>query len=326
MHHPLVSDSRSTPSFVVDPGLLLAFENRLDPAAPAPSRLRVLGHGKFSTVFQIEGAEDVALKRLPPFPSTTARALYERALNAYHMLLRDTADLPVVEQQCLPVTNAAGEYVLYIAQRCQPADQIGDRLLGRCTDEEAVAVFAAVVRKTLRVWYRNEIEKELEVPGSQMGLDARLSNWSVTLEEGKVADIRYLDTGTPFFRRLDRDHLDPELFLSSVPAALARFVRQHYVGDVLTRYYDLRLVLMDLLADLYALDQSARVSQALHVINHVLTVEAPDLGVEPIRVEEVERYAWQDTRFWKRYLALSRFKRFTTTKVFRRRYPFLLPG
>lgn len=327
MNPSLDPASRPRRGPAVDPERLLAFENQLDPAHPAASGLRVLGHGKLSTVFQADALGDVALKRLPPFPSVAARALYERALNAYHMLLRDTVGLPVVEQRCIPLTNAAGEHVLYIAQARQPSDRIGHRVLAGCgTDDEVAALLAAVVRSTLRVWYRNEIEKELDVPGSLMGLDARLSNWAVTMDGARVVDVAYLDTGTPFFRRLDQDHLEPELFLSSVPSPLARLVRPHYVGGVLTRYYDLRLVLVDLLADLYEIDQADRLALALHVVNRILATEADDLCVDPIAPNEVERYAWKDARFWRRFLALSRFKRFTTTRVFRRKYAFLLPG
>jgi hypothetical protein len=310
----------------VAPERLLAFENQFDPSRPSGSRIRVLGHGRVSTVFQVEGLDDVALKRLPPFPTVTARALYERALNAYHMLLRDTVGLRVVDQRCLALTNAAGEHVLYIAQARQPADEIGDRVLARCTDDEAVALFATVLRNTFRVWYRNQIELELDVPGSEMGLDARLSNWAARLEDGRVSDVRYLDTGTPFYRRLGKDQLEPELFLSSVPAPLAGLVRPHFVGDVLTRYYDLRLVLIDFLADLQAGEQAGRLPVALHVVNHLLTTEAADLYVAPVKASEVAHYARQDARFWRRFLALSRFKRFTTTRVFRQKYHFLLPG
>ena len=95
---------------------------------------------------------------------------------------------------------------------------------------------------------------------------------------------------------------------------------------LLRRGERLRLVLLDLLADLHASDQGSRLPLALHVVNHILTSETPDLYVDPIATEEVERFARQETRFWKRYLALSRLKRFATTKVFRRRYSFVLPA
>lgn len=326
MQQPLVFDAHPADGLVVDLERLRAFEDRFDPARPNGSLLEVLGHGRFMTCFTIEGMETVALKRLPPFPNASARALYERALNAYHMLLRDTVGLNVVEQRCIPITNAAGEYVLYIAQLRQPADAMVDRVLARCSDEEAAAVFAAIVRNVLRVWYRNEIEKELEVPGSVMGLDAQLSNWAVAVEDGRVVDMMYLDTGTPFFRRLDQDHLEPGLFLSGLPMAFARSTRHRYIVDVLTRYYDLRIVLIDLVAGLYAIDQVARVPLALEVVNHVVTTEAADLRIEPITLREVERFAGDDRRYWRRFLSLSRFKRFTSTRIFRRKYPFLLPG
>ena len=117
----------------IDLERLRSFENGFDPAHPSGSRITVLGHGKFSTVFAIEGMENIALKRLPPFGSFDERALHERALNAYHMLLRKSVGLEVVEQRCVPVTNHEGEHLLYIAQRRQEAASIGDRVLERCS-------------------------------------------------------------------------------------------------------------------------------------------------------------------------------------------------
>lgn len=311
--------------FAVDKERLIAFENDFDPANPAASRIRILGYGKFSTVFSIEGMEEVALKRLPPFPTAEACGHHERALRAYHMLLRDTVGLSLVPQQCIPLTNADGEHLLYIAQERQPVENIGDVVLEECSDDEAAAVFDAVLRNVLRVWYRNEIEKELDVPGSLMGLDAELANWAVRLEEGRVTDIRYLDTTTPLFRRLGRDLVAPEFMLESVPGPLAKFVRQDFIGDVLERYYDLRLVLIDLVADLYAQDQEDRIPLALDVVNGFLEYDAADLYIEPITREEIDRYARREARFWKRYLALSRFKRFVTTRALRQKYNFVLP-
>lgn len=326
MTHPLAEDPRSVNGLAFDPEQLLAFENGFDPAYPAASGVRVLGHGRFTTIFEIDALEGVALKRLPPFPTAADRALHERALNAYHMLLKDTVGLDVVPQRCIPVTNQAGEYVLYIAQARQPAAAIADRVLAVCDDDTAAEIFAAVLQGMLRVWYRNEIEKELDVPGSLMGLDARLSNWSVAGVGSEGAALRYLDTGTPFFRRLGKDRLEPELFLQSVPSTLSGLVRPRFVGDVLERYYDLRLVLLDFLGGLHVIGQEARVPLALELVNHVVLNDAEDLYIDPFTAEEVARYARQETRFWRRFLTLSRVKRFTSTKVLRRRYHFSLPG
>lgn len=310
----------------VDVDQLLAFENRLNPGLPEESRIHVLGHGKFSTVFQLEGLEAVALKRLPPFPTAAARAFYERALNIYHMLLGETIGLDVVDQCCIPLTNKDDEHILYIAQARQPDAHIGHRVLQHCTEEEARAVLEAILHNVLRVWYRNEIEKELDVPGSLTGLDAQIANWAVTLEDGRVRRIVYLDTGTPFFRRLGRDRLEPDVFLASVPATMSWLVRRAFVQDVLDRYYDLRLVLIDMLASFYEADLEARVPQALEVVNDFVTTEAADLYIAPVARAEVEASARKDAYFWRRFLRLARVKRFCTTRLLRQKYNFMLPG
>jgi hypothetical protein len=309
----------------LDTDQLLSFENQLDPARPAASGIRVLGNGRFSTVFEAPGLPNVALKRFPPYPTSTARAMHERALNAYQMILRGTVGLNVARQRCVSITNRHGEHVLYIAQEMQPYNTIGDRVLRKCTDAEVPSVINAVLRQVLRVWHRNEIEKELDVPGSITGLDAQLSNWSIVLDEQGVRQTVYLDTGTPFFRRLGRDLLEPDLLLGSVPLPLVGLVRQHFVRDVLDRYYDLRRVVIDFVGGFYAMDQAQRVPLALDQVNAFLGKEAEDLEIEPLGLHEVEAYARRNERFWKKFLTLSRIKRFGTTRILRQKYNFSLP-
>lgn len=309
----------------IDIDRLTAFEHQFNPAYPTAGHFNILGYGKISTVFTIDGLDLVALKRLPPFPSSKARMLHEHAINSYHLILQKTIGLDLADQECISVTNHRGEYILYIVQVQQPADTIGDRLVKQCSETETVSIIETVLRHTLRVWHRNEIDKELDISGNITGFDARLSNWSITLNEGRVDRSIYLDTGTPFYRRLDKDQLDPFLYLNSIPASLARRLSKTYVQDHLDRYYDLRWVLLDFITEFSEIGQTKRIPLAIEVINRFLDTDASDLYIHPISELELNRFAKTKAHFWRQFLRNARLKRFFMAKVLRRTYQFSLP-
>ena len=91
--------------------------------------------------------------------------------------------------------------------------------------------------------------------------------------------------------------------------------------DVINRYYDQRLVYFDLAANLYKEQQPALIPLAVKIINTILSD-----SVKPLTQEEVAKYYRQDKLIWTLFLAFRRLDRWFTTKLFRRRYEFILPG
>ena len=131
----------------------------------------------------------------------------------------------------------------------------------------------------------------------------------------------FVDTSTPLFRKNGTEQLDAELFLKSAPAFLRWILRLFFLDDVLNRYYDQRLVCMDLAANLYKEQQPALIPLAVRIINTILSD-----SIEPLTEKEVAKYYRQDKLIWTLYLAFRRLDRWFATKLFRRRYEFILPG
>jgi hypothetical protein len=47
---------------------------------------------------------------------------------------------------------------------------------------------------------------------------------------------------------------------------------------------------------------------------------------KPLTVDEVDTYYREDKLIWSFYLSFRRIDRWLTTKIFRRRYEYILPG
>lgn len=307
----------------IDLDRLQAFEDQLNPAAPEQGTVpvQILGYGEISAVFRIESMPDIAFKRLPPFPSPQQRTAYQNVIETYINTLKQQLDVDVVASQCVAIDNRDGEYILYVAQPILPAGTVGNQFLRGASAAEYEAFWRELLRHLFRIWRKNAAD----CPGELIGIDAQVSNWAVKADGHKIT-LQYFDITTPFLRHFGKEMLNPEIFLKAVPSFLVWLVRWAFLQDVLDRYYDLRSVLIDCLANLYKEKLAERLPIALRIVNDVLQTEARDLGIKPISEQELRKYYKEDAFIWTIFLAFRRLDRFLKTRLLGKKYQFILPG
>jgi hypothetical protein len=310
---------------------LREFERGLDPQQPESSQIpaSVLGYGEISTVFAIdaENLAGLAFKRMPLFQDEGEIQAYQRAYEEYCRLLQQQAGLRLPGHWFASLTGAAGRPVLYIIQRRLPAASIGNQALHLLPDETALHLVRRVLREMLPVWEFNRRQDHV-----QLSLDGQISNWSIDgfdPTQPVIDDntpILYLDTSTPLFRVDGEDQLDAEIFLRSAPSFLAWILRLLFLEDVVDRYYDLRRVAIDLVANFQKEQRGDLIPQVLEVVNGFFEREAANLGIQPVAQKEIDSYYREDALIWTLYLSFRRIDRFLRTKILRRDYPYILPG
>ena len=296
----------------IDSDLLDRLERGLDPARPKRSEVpfTVIGYGEISTVFRIDGGGEVAYKRMPLFRGEEEAERYVGSFVEYSAHLAD-AGILVPPQQTAIVSVPDRPVVLYIAQPLLPAEHFCHIRMQDAGADEARRVVATVTREVAKIWSWNG----KNAPARELSLDGQLSNWVLSAEGGRPY---YIDTSTPLYRIDGVEQLDPELFLKSAPALLRWVLRLFFVKEVLTRYYDLRMVLRDLAANLYKEGRDDLVSAAIDEINALF-------NGSPLTVKDTEHYYAEDKTIWRVYLAFRRLDRFFASRLLRRRYHFLLP-
>jgi hypothetical protein len=289
------------------------FEKGLNPIDLDASKVEahVLGYGEISTVFQIDGLDTVACKRMPLFENKTDAETYEKNYRLYCQHLSDAGltipndDTQVIENQGRPVT-------LYIIQDQLPVNNFAHKLIHTESDKEAESIICSIVLEIKKIWDYNKQKS----PDLELALDGQLSNW---VKDGD--QFVYIDTSTPLFKINGIEQLDPELFLKSAPSFLRWLIRWLFLQDVMDRYYNLRQVLLDLVGNLYKENKPGLIPAALEIINDNL-----DGNDEPINEKEVTKYYKEDKLIWALFLALRRFDRWLKTTLFRQRYEYILPG
>lgn len=297
--------------------ILCDFERGLDPSAPESSSIpgTIVGYGEISTIFTIEQLPDRAFKRLPIFHTESEAQEYVEKYVAYCEFLSEAGILlPEDETHILEPTNIRRPWVLYIVQKkMEPGSFIHIRARSSSTSELALDL-NAVIRQVMKVWdYNQDAARSGNV---ELALDGQLSNW---VYDG--TKLVYVDTGTPLFRLDKEEQLDPEPLLASAPFFLRWILRAFFLDDVMTRYYDLRLVCMDMLANLFKEQRPDLIETATRAVN-----EACGDRIRPIEVPEVAGYYRGDRRIWSLFLVFRKIDRWLRKVLPLRRYEFILPG
>jgi hypothetical protein len=312
--------------------LLRQFEAGLDPRFPERSEIptRVLGYGEISTVLEIgTGSErDLGYKRMPMFRTEQEADSYEALHREYVQVLRDRIGLQVASSDIVRlVDEQSSKVVVYIVQEKFPSEAIGHRAIHRLPPPDVSKLVRAVLRETAKVFdFNNQHKGELEV-----GFDGQISNWAIVgcdpaepRLDGEI-ELVYLDTSAPLLRKAGKEQLDPELFLRSAPSFLVWLLRLLFTDEVMTRYYDFRKVVVDLIANFYKEQRPELVPDLVDTVNRFLSAEIQDGGFEPIKVAEISAYYRRDAWIWRLYLAFRKIDR-SLHRFLGKDYPYILPS
>lgn len=305
------------------------FENCLNPINQSSCNfdMEILGYGEISTVFSISNNPEMAFKRLPVFTSLKQTEEYGKLYEEYNAKLEAlTLQVPAYSSEA--VSGHKDVFVAYLAQRKLNKNSIGHKVIHKHSKEEVLILFKLVATEMLKIWENNSRNEKFK-----LGLDSQISNWAVKdYDEGKSkitqkTELLFIDTSTPFIRKNNEEQLDAELLLLSAPAFARPLLRKFFVQDILDRYYDFRLVSIDLLANLYKEQLPEYIPGCLAVINSVIENNKEILtDSTKITLKEVKAYYKEDKFIWQLFMAVRKIDRFISTKVLKKRYEFILPG
>ncbi len=318
-------------SLNINEDLLKEFEEQLVPSRPESSSIpaHVLGYGEITTVFQIlsDGPNDVAFKRMPLFDRLEQVEAYKKLYGRYNDQLIEIG-LTLPECGATHIETDSGRIVLYLYQRRLSPEAVGNKVIHEVSDTDCLSLVRMVLGELNKVWKFNEKQGNR----LKLGIDGQISNWAIEGFDSKNAHVKtgsqllYFDTSTPMIREEERELLDAELFLKATPPGMRWVLRKFYLQDILDRYYDLRRVCMDLVANFLKEQREDLVLGLIDLVNKFFRDEAAVDGLAPLTPQEVEHYYKSDASTWALYLRTRRIHRFVKTKVLRGYYPYILPG
>ena len=322
---------KNPPGFDIDFDMLAEFERDLDPQAPESNRIpcHVLGYGEISTVFEfkVETMEGLAFKRMSIFETQAELDKYYSAYGDYNELLEKEIGISLPGHGHAIVQNPSGRPNFYIIQAKLPSYSIGNNAIHLLNRQGVTSLFEQVLAELLKLWSFNRRQTKY-----QMQVDGQISNWVIDgfdPDNPQLAEdisLFYLDTSTPLYLLDGVEQFDPELIIRTTPRLLAVIIRQFFLEDVMTRYYDPRQVVIDILANFYKEQRADLIPDLVDSANNFFENGGKELGIEPINEKEVSGYYREDAMIWSFLSFARRLDRFLYLKILRREYPYILPG
>lgn len=291
---------------------LTHFEKVFNPSHPEESGfdLKIIGFGEISAIFVLDEKDDVVYKRMPLFNEAAEAKRYAELYNLYCKHL-SKAGLNIPTSHTSIVYGDRGNISLYISQVRFKSANFAHKLLYSLTEADKMVLLDAVFSEIESVFFFNRKNNN----ETMLSIDGQLSNW--VMENNK---LWFIDTSTPLFKINKTEQLDPEPLLKSAPSFLRWILRLFFLDDVMNRYYDQRLVFIDLIANLQKEQLPELIPEAIKIANKHLNDQ------KEITSKEIDDYYREDKIIWTLFLAFRKFDRWMTTKIFRNRYEFILPG
>jgi len=313
----------------INTDLIVKLEETIDTIHPERGEIpiKILGFGEISLVFElVDDPEKIAYKRLPIFDNEKQVKRHVNAYNEYNRILKEDIGLNVPDYGALWLKGPTGGIVLYCAQEKIPPESIGNRIIHELNNNDVKKLVLLVMRELKKVWAFNKDNVNINV-----GLDGQISNFSLLGYDpsnpkiSENAKLLYVDTSTPMYRINEVEAMEAILFLKSAPSFIRWLLKALFLQEVMDRYYDWRLVTIDLIANFFKEQKPEIIPGLLKVVNKFFADEVNEFNIEPITFEEVHSYYKNDKMIWVVFQAFRKFDRFLKTKLFRKKYDFYLP-
>ena len=310
--------------------LLKELELTIDTVNPEKGKvpIRILGYGEITLVFEIVNDEyNYAYKRLPIFETHEQAKKHEYIFREYNRFLNEEIEIKTPPLEIVWFENTEGKIIFYTIQEKIPSESVGNKVIHQVGNNDTELLVLKALREMKKVWTFNKENKTYDV-----GLDGQISNFAVIdydPNNPKVDDnslLIYIDTVPPFYRKNGVEAMDIELLTKCMPSFIRGLLKLIFLQDLIDRYYDWRLVIIDLVANLFKEQKRELIPSLITTVNKFLKEEVSLFNIKPLTLEEVEKYYKSDKFIWNLYQRMRKFDRFIKTKLLRKKYDYYLPG
>ena len=324
----LVHSSAESP---LSTALLCAIEKGLNTTRPEWSKppAKVLGFGEISAVLSFDSLPETAgwvFKRLPVFLNEAEADAHSALAARYIDLVARGTGIDVQETLYFGVPVRPGLSVFYAAQRELPSDHIGSAVLRWAPDADCLAFFEAVLRQVENVWSFNRSNDA----GIELAIDLQLSNWAVVSSDKRPSitvdvPLTYIDITTPLLRCGGREQINTDAIIRACPALLRWPVKKFMAEGVVSRYYEPRTCVMDVIGNCIKEGREDLAPAMVDVANAFFARRPASLDIAPMTVADVFRYYREDALIFIIFLALKKLDRFIKSGLLRQNYDNILP-
>lgn len=287
-------------------------------------RLRrvVLGWGEISQVVELAGLSvtgwrhpgsgaplPVVYKKMPPFLDRASAERYVDYYLEYNTVLRDQVGIQVPHFEARIAEQGNGQVLIFVVQeRVDPA-AVCHEILRTISPRAAERLYRPILREYAKYLRFNQARA---AEGYQLGLDGQIPNWAVVGYDGDPERLTgeepllYLDTNVPMIRLQGRDVVSADMYFQALPALARRIIKTIKIDqEVMDRYFDLRLIMLDFLGNIIVRHREDLVPRLIEVSNEALAGPLAAGDMAPFTEAEVRRYYRSDVATWRLWRSLK---------------------
>ncbi len=290
--------------------------------------INILGYGEITLVFEIVNDEhNYAYKRLPIFETRRQAEKHEQIFREYNRFLNEEIKIKTPPLEIAWFETDEGKIIFYAIQEKIPSESVGNKVIHQATQKEVEILILKALKEMKKVWTFNRENHIFDV-----GLDGQISNFAVidynpnNPQINDNSQLIYIDTVPPFYRKNGSEAMEIELLTKSMPSFIRGLLKLIFLQDLIDRYYDWRLVIVDLVANFFKEQKPELIQPLIKIVNNFLKEEASDFEIKHLTFEEVQKYYKSDKFIWVLYQRMRLFDRFIKTKLLRKKYDYYLPG
>jgi hypothetical protein len=287
-----------------------------------PIRRRVLGWGEISTVADISGLQitgwrhpdsrapmPVVYKKMPPFLDRSEAEAFVRHYRTYNQVLRDEVGIAVPHFDARITAPEPGRVLIFVVQeRIDPAS-VGHEILRTISSQAAERLYACILRNYEKLFRFNQARA---ASGFQIGLDGQIPNWAVAGYDGDPEaltgdeQLLYLDTNVPMIRIDGQDVVSTDMYFQALPGAARWLIKRLNIDqEVMDRYFQTRVIVLDFLGNLIVRHRADLVPRLVEISNEALGGPFAAGGFAPFTLEEVQKYYRSDVATWRLWRSLK---------------------
>ena len=287
-----------------------------------PLRRSVLGWGEISTVAEIAGSPftawrhpatgapmPVVYKKMPAFLDRTDAETFVQRYLEYNTVLRDEVGIAVPHFEARIAESASGQVFIFVIQeRVDPAS-VGHEILRSISPQAAERLYALVLREYEKLFRFNQARA---ADGYQLGLDGQIPNWAVVGYGGDPDALTgeerllYLDTNVPMIRIGGQDVVSTDMYFQALPGAARWLIKRLNIDqDVMDRYFQTRVIMLDFLGNLIVRHREDLVPRLMAMTNEALAGPFAGGAFEPFSLDQVRKYYRSDVATWRLWRSLK---------------------
>jgi hypothetical protein len=284
-------------------------------------RRAILGWGEISQVAEVSGspvlawrhpdsgaAMRVVYKKMPPFLSRADAEAFVQHYLAYNTVLRDEVGIPVPHFDARIVERGGQVLIFVIQERVEPTS-VCHEILHDIGAQAAGQLYGLILREYQKLYRFN---RDRAADGYELGLDGQIPNWSIAGYKGDPNAISgeerlvYLDTNVPMIRVDGQDVVSTDMYFQALPGAARWLIKRLNLDqEVMDRYYQIRVVMLDFLGNIIVRHREDLVPRLVEMSNEALAGPFAEGGFAPFTMEEVQKYYRSDVATWRLWRSLK---------------------